>query len=68
MIAIRDLAVELRFTSTGSIRAWCDRQGIERVRRLPEGADHGQTVGFVSDSNATLIRAHYEYRTADRTG
>ena len=68
MTELRVLAVALRFTSTGSIRAWCDRQGIERVRRLPEGADHGQTVGFVTDSDATKIRRHYEYRTADRTG
>ncbi|MCY4658615.1 MAG: hypothetical protein OXF93_02200 [Acidobacteria bacterium] len=68
MVAIRDLARELKFTSTGSVRTWCDRQGIERVRRLPEGATYGQTVAFVTDADAERIRQRFAHRVASRDG
>ena len=67
MTAIRDLARELRL-SVPSVTYHCRMRGIEYVRRLPEGADGGQCIAFVVDSDAQAIRQHYQHRIASRDG
>lgn len=67
MTAIRDLAVELLLTGV-SVSTHCRRAGIETHRRLPDGSRGGQMISFVSDDDATAIRAHYAHRLADRNG
>ena len=67
MTPVRDLADELRLSNV-SVRYHCRTRGIETFRRLPEGADRGQCIAFVSDDDADRIRQHYADRLADRSG
>ena len=67
MIAVRDLASELKLT-TVSVRYHCRTRDIECVRRLPEGARGGQMLMFVADADAARIREHYSARLASLDG
>ena len=67
VIAIRDLAGELRLT-VPSVTYHCRSRGIETCRRLPEGARGGQMLAFVTDADADAIRLHYADRLSDRSG
>ena len=67
MTPVRELAGELRLSDV-SIRYHCRTRGIETFRRLPEGANGGQMLAFVTDAAATRIREHYADRLADRSG
>ncbi len=61
MIAVRELAAELRLTEV-SIRQRCRTSGIETYQRLPEGQRGGQMRAFVDDDGARALRDHYADR------
>ena len=67
MKAIRDIARELKLNRV-SVREHCKTRGIVLHRRLPRGADGGQTEAFVTTADARRIGAHYACRLENLSG